>query len=211
MAIPFLMRMFPSLLIAVLGISLSCRNSIPTTPRIIDIQPFTDISQEHTMHVVGELKKIYPHVTLKKAIALPASAYNPERNRYRADSLISFLRNRTVDGHITIGLTKSDISVTKGAVKDWGVMGYGFRPGRSCIVSTFRLFRNTLQQQLFKVAIHELGHTEGLPHCPVKTCFMRDAEGGNPTNEEKEFCTSCRAHLEKRGWKLTTVSTNSSN
>jgi hypothetical protein len=27
---------------------------------------------------------------------------------------------------------------------------------------------------------------------------MRDAEGKNPTNEEKEFCKDCKKHLQKR-------------
>lgn len=54
--------------------------------------------------------------------------------------------------------------------------------------------------QLFKVAIHELGHTEGLPHCPVKSCFMRDSEGRNPTNEEKEFYPKCKKQLIDKGW-----------
>jgi archaemetzincin len=31
---------------------------------------------------------------------------------------------------------------------------------------------------------------------------MRDAEGKNPTNEEKEFCKDCKKQLQKKGWKL---------
>jgi hypothetical protein len=29
---------------------------------------------------------------------------------------------------------------------------------------------------------------------------MRDAEGGNTTGEEKEFCFFCRKKLEENGW-----------
>ena len=54
--------------------------------------------------------------------------------------------------------------------------------------------------QLFKVSIHELGHTQGLPHCVVKYCFMRDAEGRNPTNDEKDFCPACKTFLKQKGW-----------
>ena len=54
--------------------------------------------------------------------------------------------------------------------------------------------------QLFKVSIHELGHTQGLPHCAVKYCFMRDAEGRNPTNDEKDFCPACKTFLKQKGW-----------
>jgi archaemetzincin len=169
---------------------------------MIEIQPFNGISPSQTQYVFTELKKVYSLIEIKKAIALPQSAWYPPRNRYRADSLIQFLKRQTVNGHITIGLTNKDISTTKNEVADWGVMGLGFRPGNACIASSFRLSKTGTNMQLFKVAIHELGHTQGLPHCNVKSCFMRDAEGGNPTNEEKEFCTKCRSVLIAKGWKF---------
>jgi len=31
---------------------------------------------------------------------------------------------------------------------------------------------------------------------------MGDAEGGNPTNQEKEFCPKCKKVLIKAGWLL---------
>lgn len=54
---------------------------------------------------------------------------------------------------------------------------------------------------MYKVLVHEIGHTEGLDHCPEKTCLMRDAEGGNPLDEETDFCERCKAHLQRKGWK----------
>ena len=168
----------------------------------IDIQPFADISKEDVQYVFNELKKNYPHIELNKAINLPQLAYYPTRNRYRADSLINYLSKITPDGHVTIGLTTKDISTTKDTIVDWGVMGLGFCPGNACMVSTFRLSKDQQLMQLFKVAIHELGHTQGLPHCSVKTCFMRDAEGHNTTNEEVEFCEKCKTFLVTKGWKF---------
>ncbi len=169
---------------------------------VIDLQPFKGITSTQTSYVFIELKKHYANIEIKKTIALPQSAWYPPRNRYRADSLIDFLKKRTANGHTTIGLTNKDISTTKGNAKDWGVMGLGYCPGNACIASTFRLSKKETNVQLFKVAIHELGHTFGLPHCDVKSCFMRDAEGGNPTNEEKEFCKKCKSYLLKKGWNL---------
>lgn len=168
----------------------------------IDLQPFGDISQPSVDYVMRELKKVYPDVKLKKAIPLPQLAFYNGRKRYRADSLISYLGKQTQTGHVTIGLTRKDISTTYGNYKDWGVMGLGYCPGPACIVSTFRLSKKDLNVQLFKTCIHELGHTQGLNHCIVKTCFMRDAEGKNCTAEEKEFCPKCRAVLESKGWNL---------
>ena len=132
----------------------------------------------------------------------PVLARYLPRNRYRADSLIHFLKSQTSKGHITLGLTNKDISTTKNEVADWGIMGLGFRPGNACVASSFRLSKTETNIQLFKVAIHELGHTQGLPHCNIKSCFMRNAEGGNPTNDEKDFCIKCKSILIQKGWNL---------
>jgi archaemetzincin len=169
---------------------------------IIYLQPFDGLSSAQTNYVFNELKKVYAFIEIKKSIPIPSSAYYPARNRYRADSIINILSRQTASGHKIIGLTNKDISTTNNDIEDWGVMGLGFCPGKACVASTFRVSKKETSKQLFKVAIHELGHTFGLPHCPVKYCFMRDAEGGNPTNEEKEFCAKCKSFLTSKGWNL---------
>lgn len=168
----------------------------------IVVQPFNGIDSALVNAVVIELKKVYPAVKSNSKINLPKSALNHNKTRYRADSLIHFLRKTVATNEVVISLTTSDISTTKINVQDWGVMGLGFCPGNACIASTFRLDKNNVANQLFKVAIHELGHTQGLPHCPKKFCFMRDAEGKNPTNEEKNFCKDCKAFLQQKGWQF---------
>jgi archaemetzincin len=166
----------------------------------IYVQPFESFSSSRTAYLVSELRKICPDVALLKPATFPARAWYEPRKRYRADSLIYWLKNRANDNEVIIGLTSKDISTTKNEVRDYGVIGLGFTPGKSCIVSTFRLNKQNLKQQLFKVSIHELGHSQGLNHCRVKTCFMRDAEGSNPTDDEKGFCESCRKVLINKGW-----------
>jgi archaemetzincin len=153
-------------------------------------------------YVYTEIKKVYSNTVLLKPIALPAAAFYKPRNRYRADTIIAWLARRTAGGYVTMGLTTKDVSTTKGTKADWGVMGLGYQPGRACVTSTFRLSKANLLSQFFKVAIHELGHTQGLAHCETKSCFMRDAEGHNTTDEEYEFCTSCRKTLIRKGWKF---------
>lgn len=174
-----------------------------TSPKIqpltIAIQPLGNISESYCIDTYTELKEIVPNVVLAKRMSMPSKAYYAPRKRYRADSLIHWLRERTKPNQVFVGITMQDISTKKGNVEDYGVMGLGYCPGNACIVSSFRL-KN--KPSFFKVVVHELGHTTGLPHCPVKTCFMRDAEGGNPTAEEKEFCSKCKDHLIKNGWHL---------
>ncbi len=168
----------------------------------IDIQPFEDVPKKITDSLFQDLSKIHSKITVKSPIKLPSSAFYSKRSRYRADSLISFLKRKTPTNHVTIGLTTKDISTTKGNIEDYGIMGLGYQPGRSCVVSTFRLKQDKLQRQFFKVSIHELGHTAGLPHCKTATCFMRDAEGKNHLDKETNFCEPCKSHLLLKGWRL---------
>jgi archaemetzincin len=182
------------------------KNSIVENPNLIPqsviiyIQPYNDISEKLVNELFADLKKVYPKIELKKAIALPKQAYYEPRNRFKADSLLTYLLINAEKENVVIGITSKDISTTKGNIDDWGVMGLGFCPGNACVVSAFRLNKSNVSEQLFKVAIHELGHTQGLEHCSDKKCFMRDAEGKNPTDEEKYFCQKCKAVLVNKGW-----------
>ncbi|RSK24015.1 Zn-dependent protease [Hymenobacter metallilatus] len=133
---------------------------------------------------------------------LPSAAYYPPRHRYRADSLLRYLTRHYQPDTLVIGLTRHDISTTKNGHPDWGVLGLGYQPGRAAMVSSFRLRHHNLSTQFYKVVLHEIGHTQGLPHCPEPTCFMRDAEGGNPTDQETGFCPRCTGHLRAQGWAL---------
>ena len=166
------------------------------------IQPFEDVKPKQLTEISENIRKIYPKIKILKPIKFPQNTYYEPRNRYRADSIIKYLRTKTPNNSVTLALTNKDISVTKGRVADFGVMGLGYRPGNACVASSFRLNPKNKNEQFYKIAIHELGHTQGLKHCPDKTCFMRDAEGKNPTNEEKDFCQNCKKVLRSKHWKI---------
>ncbi len=179
-----------------------CGKKTATSNRVIIVQPFNDLSTIETEYIFKKLKLINQATILRSSLPLPTQAYYKPRNRYRADSLIKYLKVFGNSDTVVIGLTSKDISTTKGDKIDWGVMGLGYCPGNACVVSTYRLSEKNRLEQLYKVSIHELGHTQGLPHCVTKTCFMRDAEGENPLNEENDFCTSCKSFLKNKGWVL---------
>ena len=137
-------------------------------------------------------------VTEIKGIAtLPIAAFYEPRNRYRATVLLERIDSYKGYDKI-IGITTKDISSTKNNIYDWGIMSLANSPGRSCIISTFRI--KTPNKVLFndrfiKVALHELGHTMGLPHCTFSsTCFMEAAEGTiKSIDREKRFlCSNCK-------------------
>lgn len=191
-----------TLLLFFLPLFISCREDTAHASRTIIVQPFDDFNPSFTKSIVKEIKLLHSSVILKQPVAFPQEAYYAPRKRYRAEVLIRHLSSFGNADTVVIGLTNKDISTTKGDVYDWGILGLGYCPGSACVVSTFRLSKTNLSKQFYKVSVHELGHTHGLPHCIEQTCFMRDAEGGNPLDEETGFCSSCKSFLEIRGWKF---------
>lgn len=172
--------------------------------RTVVIQPFEGINRIVVDSLSEGIAKVVPGVSIKEPVVLPSHAYYAERNRYRADSLNLFLWSLSIRKTIVLGVTDKDISTTLGKHKDWGIIGMSaYIPSHACVVSTFRLSKKNLNDQLYKVTIHELGHAEGLYHCTKeRTCIMRDYEGGNLTDELTGFCSFCKARLVRHGWKL---------
>ena len=139
-------------------------------------------------------------------IPLPADAFYKPRRRWRADKLLDVLDGRLPKGGARIlGLTGADISTTKGDVFDWGVLGLGRIDGASGVISLFRCRKGAraaahARERLAKVAVHEVGHTLGLDHCPNRGCLMEDADGRVATcDREYDFCAHCRKLLANAG------------
>ncbi|MCE2962711.1 MAG: hypothetical protein ACK5UE_02785 [Chitinophagales bacterium] len=175
---------------------------ILSKPKVLLIQPLGDFDTQLAKKNLNSLKKNFPSSRLLPNLPLFPSAYYKPRDRYRADSILKFTRYKYGIDTLMLLMTHRDIGVTKNRIKDWGIMGLAHRPGSVCVVSTYRLDQSKLAEQLYKVSIHELGHTQGLSHCPLKSCYMRDASGGNPLDEEKGFCPSCKKVMENKGWRM---------
>lgn len=176
-------------------------NFISNTRKTIAIQPFKGFPSKLIPVVQAAIDSLYDvEVTVLNPISLPQSTFYIPRQRYRADSLIRYLKAiKPSQYDKIIGLTHKDISTTKGGFKDYGIMGLGFRPGPSSIISIYRIKRgatNTphLHDRLSKVVCHELGHNFNLPHCPHSlTCIMRSARGkaSNIDSYDFDFCDNC--------------------
>jgi len=165
----------------------------------IKLLPLRNSDKKIIANTYIKLSRFLSNLEILPTTNMPSSAYYKPRDRYRADSLIHWLNSKAKSNEIYVGLTGVDISATKGIHEDWGVMGLSYIPGKACVVSYARLKDKST---FYKVVIHEIGHTMGLPHCSNKTCFMRDADGKDTTGEEKEFCQACKARLIKSGWNL---------
>lgn len=171
-----------------------------TQPARVAILPYEPAAVKHCRAVAGRVEKKFRFkVAVLPSRKLPAAAYYPPRGRYRAEKLLADLNQVPGFDHV-IGITVRDISTQKGKIADWGIFGLGHMPGKSCVISTFRLSRKvervSPQQRLARVVFHEIGHTLGLPHCPAKSCLVADAEGAIASVDRgKDFCASCRTKV----------------
>jgi len=193
----------------------SCLNKPGTSdePIVVGIQPFGTFDLNLVDTVCQSLKKSYDfNFVILKSKPLPVNAFvNIKSPRYRADSLLIYLKENMADSlSYIIGLTSKDISTTKtdnnGTIKeprskylDWGVCGLGYRPGPSCIVSTYRLKSNSelFLSRLKKVCTHEIGHNLDLRHCPTIRCVMADAAESVTTIDriDNKLCDQCQREL----------------
>jgi archaemetzincin len=178
----------------------------PDTCRLmLAIQPLGSVDTVIIDHVVKGITSLYEiDVAVLPHVEMPGKAYYEPGKRYRAEKILAYL-DSTGDFEkytMILGITKKDISTTKGKYQDWGIFGLGYMPGRVCVISTYRLGRKKVSTQKFykrldKAVNHELGHNFGLDHCPNQGCLMEDARGTIKTvdNETGELCDDCKAKV----------------
>ncbi|HXK09147.1 MAG TPA: peptidase M54 [Vicinamibacteria bacterium] len=133
----------------------------------------------------------------------PEAAYSPARRQWDAALLLRLLLARGQDGGRVLGLTERDLF---SPVLSF-VYGQAQLRGRAAVVSLARLrpeFHGfsadaaVLERRAAAEAVHEIGHTFGLVHCPDRRCPMSlsidladlDGKGEDP-------CPACSALLEE--------------
>lgn len=198
---------FSKLLLPWVFLLYSCHSDKTTTPKpdiVVGIMPLNSNLDSLTESVSQDIKKFYSvTVVILPQTTLPRFAYNQSRNRYRADSLLKYLSMIKPDSvDCIIGITNQDIAASVKSHSDWGVFGLGYCPGEANVISTFRLKKDNmiskLPVRLKNVALHELGHNFGLPHCGDTTCLMKDAKGklSSVEGSNRILCNRCKSIID---------------
>jgi archaemetzincin len=169
---------------------------------VVHLVPLGNITDETVAETARGLRTHAPvEVTIEPRHPLPPESRSVIVGRYRAERILEWMERLDQKGGKLMGVTDVDIVTKKGTNDNWGILGLGTLDGRCSVLSTFRMKRtwenggapeSLVRERLWKTAVHELGHTLGLPHCPNRGCIMEDAHGTvKTTDSETELCPEC--------------------
>lgn len=181
----------------------------PVRKLLVHVIPLGPVPEETLKSLVAGLEghadiqaRVHPVVPLSRTRKAKRAG------RYLAHDMLHVLARapETGEGKV-LGVTEVDIVAEKDGNPEWGVLGLGSIDGKSCVLSTFRMRRAwdhggadepTVRSRLWKTAVHEVGHTLGLEHCPTKGCVMEDGHGTVATTDnETDLCPSCAARYKR--------------
>jgi archaemetzincin len=129
---------------------------------------------------------------------MPVTAFNAVRKQYEALQVMRAIAETVPDDATrALGIIEEDLSIPMLTF----VFGQAQLQGRLALMSLARLRqefyklpanRELMFTRVIKEALHELGHTFGLVHCPTSACVMTLANDIQHVDGKKsEFCGGC--------------------
>jgi archaemetzincin len=135
-------------------------------------------------------------------VPVPLVAYDPLRGQYVGDHILQALMQLDIPRpERLLGIVDADC-YTPGLNF---VFGQARRHAREALIALPRLRQSSYHQpedealfqaRALKEAVHELGHTYGLGHCPNSRCVMHFSNSLQDTDRKGSgFCSRCRSQL----------------
>jgi archaemetzincin len=166
--------------------------------------PIGEIEPELLNYLNAELKKVYGYpCKIASRVWVPEIAYNADRGQYNAEVLMSkIMEQMPSDAKRLLGVIDADLFMP-----DLNFV-FGLAYVNTAVIALTRLrpeyYGEEKNERLFKEralkeAIHELGHTFGLAHCPDIRCVMHFSNNLADTDiKGPSFCRVCSARLARR-------------
>jgi archaemetzincin len=166
--------------------------------RAIRLQPLEEQPLFLLDELAAELARIFRVSCRVEARSLdPSFAFEPARGQYYSTAILERLASAAPDGVRTLAVTHLDLYVPVLTF----VFGEAQLNGPAAIVSTCRLREefyglpnneSLFMKRLTIEAVHELGHTCGLRHCPDWRCAMASTHSVERLDlKEPTLCPSC--------------------
>jgi archaemetzincin len=169
----------------------------------IAILSLGQVAPEVLAFVEKELTRVFPDTTcttMKSSLPLPKDAYDKKRSQHNSSQILTALRAWTAK-HPNTDRTLAVVDTDIYAHGLNYVFGEAYSPGKAALISLWRLkpefYGEPPQQDAFnlralKEAVHELGHTLGLQHCPRDSCVMHFSNSIFDTDKKQTlFCDQC--------------------
>jgi archaemetzincin len=172
----------------------------------IGILPIGQADTDILMRIKEKLARVFPDTTclvIDEKFSLREEAFDKKRNQYRSNTILSEIQGyaaKKTDLNRVLGVVDADIFVPELNF----VFGEAVCPGKAALISLWRLkpefYGDAPNMALFsaralKEAVHELGHTLGLRHCPRSSCVMHFSNSIFDTDiKQSLFCDQCNLH-----------------
>lgn len=159
-------------------------------PVQVTLVPFAGVLPQDLADLIADLRRLGFAAKIGRTLTLPPEAYQPDRRQYHAEGLLALLRPQP--GQRVLGITNSDLYA--GNLNF--VFGMADVAGRTAVISVCRLREAAddaiYRERVAKEAVHELGHTLGLPHCANPKCVMHFSNSLHDTDiKGMTFCPTC--------------------
>jgi archaemetzincin len=177
-------------------------NSKAQNERIV-IAPIEGFAEELLERIGREIERVYGWATQVRPLLRNVDfAFDARREQYHSTAILQKLAARVPDGtHKILAITAVDLFIP---ILTY-VYGEAQLGGTACIISTCRLNdeesagnpgKGSLADRIVKEAIHELGHTFNLRHCPEHTCIMHYCRNTDDVDRKSDqLCRHCTVLL----------------
>lgn len=167
--------------------------SLPDCSAVV-LLPCGAVESQELDYLVAALSSKGMKAKIAERREVPTSAFNAARRQYRANPFLDLAREEP--GNRVLAVTNHDL-YEEGLNF---VFGLADSSGKSAVISLFRLRigadTQTFRLRVVKEAVHELGHTFGLTHCPNPRCVMYFSKSLDDTDrKETDWCKACGMKL----------------
>jgi archaemetzincin len=162
-----------------------------------------DVDRELLEQVGKEVGRVFGYDTSIRPLIEEKDLWlDPIRKQYHSTPILETLAIISPPEAIKVlAITKVDLFIPILT----HVYGEAQLGGKTCILSTYRFSEGlplaarteTFRHRIFKEAVHELGHTFNLRHCPDAACVMHYCRSVKEVDRKyNQFCRYCAVLLE---------------